>query len=311
MAFDVLSYSPLAWWDAASPETFINDVNGKISVWLDKSGNDKRFTSLNEIGELRPVLIGNGVYFDRVSAADTGTIVTRTECSPMRAGGGLLNIPRSVFLVVSQIDPSSRSMDAILFGYGGSNDFLGISNTQAYYKRSATVATIPYSINQDNVTVISWPYTATSMAVAIDKSSVGSAVINPLTSTYVFTYLGLEKVVSEIDTGNPYKGFIHEVIICGSLSATAISEIEQYLVDKWKSAISGTVYEMVNGVATPGAYPVYAYGRESGVLVASTTSAADGSYLITGLNDVEHYVMAIDNSAPIQRSAIVDKVVPS
>lgn len=77
--------------------------------------------------------------------------------------------------------------------------------------------------------------------------------------------------------------------------------------------LSGKVYERnSSGVMVPGAYPVKVYDREMGNLYASTTSGADGAYSVNKLwTSREYYVMALDNSSPIQRSAIVDKVVAS
>lgn len=76
--------------------------------------------------------------------------------------------------------------------------------------------------------------------------------------------------------------------------------------------ISGTVYEINDaGVYVPGAYPVHLYNRATGVLAASTMSLENGVYGFAGVTVDEYYVMAIDHTSPLQRSAIVDKVVPS
>jgi len=77
-------------------------------------------------------------------------------------------------------------------------------------------------------------------------------------------------------------------------------------------SVSGTVYEKANGVYIPCAQPVYVYDRSSGLRIRATTSDSLGHYEFNDLwPGMEYYVMAIDNTSPIQRSAIVDKVVPS
>jgi hypothetical protein len=313
MALNVLDYSPRLWLDASSPETLSLDNNGGIITWLDKSGNDNRFTSVNALGGLRPTLIGSGVFFDRTAAADTNVTNTMEDSSPMRCTKEYLFAPpKTVFIVIGQSLLSSRSMDSLIFGYAGSNEFIGLSTTMLYANRNGSIKSFSYSVpyNPEYVNIITASILSSSMSARINKTSAGSISVNPV-SYYNYTYLGIERIASLTYSGNPYKGFIHEVIICGSLSSTDISEIEQYLLDKWRLSISGTAFEVVDGTPVPGAYPIYAYERESGNLAGSTTSAADGTYLLTGLNEVEHYVMAVDNTIPIQRSAIVDKVVPS
>jgi hypothetical protein len=86
-------------------------------------------------------------------------------------------------------------------------------------------------------------------------------------------------------------------------------------------SFTGTVYERnpSTGVFVPGAYPVRVYRQDTGVLVASTTSAVDGSYTIAdlpaqegeALTDVEYYLVATDVTDPYQTPAIVAKVIPS
>jgi hypothetical protein len=316
MTLNVMDYSPILWLDASSPETLTLDVNGSVGTWLDKSGNNNRFNSVNPLGGLRPTLIGGGVFFDRTAAADTGTIINHADSSAMRCTGDYLFAPpKTVFMVISQSSLSTRAMDSLIFGYSGSFEFIGLATNKLYANINQSIKSVNYSVsyNPEHVNIITASILSSSMSARINKTSAGSVLVNPV-SYYSSTYLGIERLLNPVAPqfpGNPYKGFIHEVIICGSLSSTDIAEIEQYLIDKWRSSISGTVFERVNGQPTPGAYPIYVYERESGNLVGSTTSAADGTYLITGLNEVEHYVMAIDNTSPIQRSAIVDKVVPS
>lgn len=84
-------------------------------------------------------------------------------------------------------------------------------------------------------------------------------------------------------------------------------------------AISGTVYERDNaGGYVPGAYPVHLYRRSDGVLVASTTSAADGSYTISGIPrtdgegaPIEYYAVALDTEATWQVPGLAEQVYPS
>lgn len=84
-------------------------------------------------------------------------------------------------------------------------------------------------------------------------------------------------------------------------------------------SISGTVYEKDEfGAFVPGAYPVHLYRRSDGVLVASTTSAADGSYNIAnlpitdGLGDpIEYYAVALDTEAAWQSPGLAEQVFPS
>jgi hypothetical protein len=98
----------------------------------------------------------------------------------------------------------------------------------------------------------------------------------------------------------------------GSWAQNWVGKIRSFKVSLGLFGVSGTAYEYNgSGVAIPGAYPVYLYRRATGVLVASTMSGADGAYTFDGLISDEYYVMALDNTSPIQRSAIVDKVVPS
>ena len=84
-------------------------------------------------------------------------------------------------------------------------------------------------------------------------------------------------------------------------------------------SISGTVYEKNDaGVFVPGAYPVRLYKRSDGSLVASTTSAVDGSYLIENIlledaesNPIEYYAVALDTAASWQSPGLAEQVFPS
>jgi hypothetical protein len=86
-----------------------------------------------------------------------------------------------------------------------------------------------------------------------------------------------------------------------------------------RGAISGTVYEKNQvGVYVPGAYPVRVYQRADGVLAASTTSAADGTYTIdtlplydAQLNPIEYYAVALDTAATWQSPGLKEQVFPT
>lgn len=64
--------------------------------------------------------------------------------------------------------------------------------------------------------------------------------------------------------------------------------------------------------STPVARTIRAYDRSSGLLVAQTTSdSVDGYFEITGLNAVEHYVVALDNDAGTSYNHLIfDRVIP-
>jgi hypothetical protein len=84
-------------------------------------------------------------------------------------------------------------------------------------------------------------------------------------------------------------------------------------------SISGTVYEKNSGgVFVPGAYPVRVYRRSDGALVASTTSAENGGYIVSGLplqdgeaNPIEYYVVALDTAETWQSPGLAEQVFPS
>ena len=83
--------------------------------------------------------------------------------------------------------------------------------------------------------------------------------------------------------------------------------------------ISGTAYEKNDaGVFVPGAYPVRLYKRSDGSLVASTTSAADGSYTLSNVpitdgegDPIEYYAVALDTAATWQSPGLAEQVFPS
>ena len=75
----------------------------------------------------------------------------------------------------------------------------------------------------------------------------------------------------------------------------------------------GTGY--IDGVVTvdgqPASRPVRVYDRETGVLVAETTSAADGTYQVDGLaGDREYIVVAID-TARVHNAVVQDRITPA
>lgn len=71
--------------------------------------------------------------------------------------------------------------------------------------------------------------------------------------------------------------------------------------------IAGTV--TVEGV--PASRPVRVYDRETGVLVAETTSAADGSYLVDGLAGNREYVVLAVDTARVHNAVVQDRIVPA
>lgn len=71
--------------------------------------------------------------------------------------------------------------------------------------------------------------------------------------------------------------------------------------------IAGTV--TVEGV--PAARPVRVYDRETGVLVAETQSAADGTYLVDNLAGGREYIVLAVDTARVHNAVVQDRIVPA
>ena len=75
---------------------------------------------------------------------------------------------------------------------------------------------------------------------------------------------------------------------------------------------AGTISGTVIRVGTPAARNVYLFDRDTGALVARTTSAGDGTYSIPNLNpDREYIVLATDADDDQYNAATADRMTPA
>lgn len=312
MTLNVLDYSPRLWLDASVIDSLILDVNEKVGTWNDLSGSGKHFTSVNAVGSFRTSVVGDGVFFDRAAHLGVNHNTIQGNCTMMRnTSGPIITPPCLLFMAISQVEVGTYFPQGIFFGWSSAGGYAGVG-ARGSWSRNGNDSGIRFqNVPTPRNSVVSWEFLSENHRLWIDKNYIGIAT-SYLTGSYSTTYLGAERLATGLHPNSPFKGIIHELIVCGALPDTDKTDIEQYLIDKWNKVISGTVYERNEfGVYVPGAYPVYLYNRATGALVSSTVSAEDGSYTLQGTEGEEYYIMAIDNSSPLQRSAVVDKVVPS
>lgn len=149
------------------------------------------------------------------------------------------------------------------------------------------------------------------------NTNTGTTTAYSITQTTVY-------IASNPGGTEAYAGYIQDLCITkGTAKYTAnfTPPAEPLFINR--GTISGTVYEKNSvGVYVPGAYPVRAYQRSNGALLASTTSAVDGSYTLQNVPMVdsnsavpapplECYVVALDSAATWQSPGLAEQVFAS
>ncbi|WFM72968.1 LamG-like jellyroll fold domain-containing protein [Halomonas sp. CKK8] len=189
--------------------------------------------------------------------------------------------------------------------YTDENNFLS-ADSLGYYDRA--------DVDLANIRV--WDVARTDAQVAVDKDTdygleepgllwaisldTDASTMDAEVGNGVYAVLG-NNVVVEASVPSDFSEPVESPPNDHTTSVLAEPEPESY-----PGQISGTV--TVKG--DPAAQRVLAFVRSTGKKVAETTSAADGSYTLTGLNpEVAHYVVALDKNLEYN-GVIADNIVP-
>lgn len=191
------------------------------------------------------------------------------------------------------------------------------TNGTVFFYPGSVFLTSTIALTQDAWNHFSFTRSGTTVSFWVDGQAAGS---NTFTSTIDPAQVLIGR---SINTTGSYQGYIQDLRITKGVARyteTFTPPIESFPTGAIElGSISGTVYERNgSGVYVPGAYPVRLYNRADGSLVASTTSATDGSYAFSNIpitdlayDPIEYYAVALDTAATWQTPGLAEQVFPT
>jgi hypothetical protein len=288
-----------------SPKTITRYGNTKISTAQAKWGQGSGLFSANTSG------ISDHVRTELSSGIGTQPFTIQSWIYPTATSNAAAIIPISDFRPNATWDTLENSDNGFLFY------FRGLSNKIAFLYGSGSTLIEGTSILSAN----SWYHflgsrdSSNTLRLFINGQLESTA--NNVTNNFSRTRVSVGGYPTMV---NLYDRFMQDVSLhIGVALATADFTPPSEPMFTNRGAISGTVYEKNQaGVYVSGAYPVRVYRRADGVLAASTTSAADGTYTIdtlpiydAQLNPIEYYAVALDTAATWQSPGLKEQVFPT
>jgi hypothetical protein len=303
------------WLDASDSNT-LTIVSGAVSEWRDKSGNDRHATQATS--GARPTLKAN-----QQNGLDAIGFTTAQEMAlpnvPQTSGqhiffiGDTSAISTSDRVFMNRSSPSAANL-ALYFGRIDRN-----YRPEAYWNNTAT-ANWPTAINRK--AIYRYHYKTGTPAFTLMQVDGQTPVTASVTASDLTSWNLINSVAAQQSAFDAY-----ELIITPDIDSETVEIINGYLAWKWglESLLpSGHPYKdaapqsfSVSGIirdadGNPAERVVRAYRRDTGALIASTTSdSVTGHYeFALGLNDEIQRIVLDDDAAPLYND-LIDRVIPA
>lgn len=198
--------------------------------------------------------------------------------------------------------------------------YYGVSNIILTSSDSSNILTYPHGSST------AWRHVAVTRAgnvyrLFFDGVKVHERTLSAFPVKFVYNYgdgFCIGRNTWDAGSAGSFQGWMDNIRITRGIARyTSDFTAPDDFFDTVYGSIGGKVYERTGAAWVPGIYPVRLYNQATGELVATTNSTIDGTYMFDSVPantlgaDVEYYIVAVDESAPLQRLAVAERVIPT
>ncbi len=231
------------WLDAADEST-LTVVDGAVSEWRDKSGNDRHFAQ--GTADRRPLRISDGVYFDN---SDASTTTMNGTHHMSRSGVLLRGYPFTVIIVVDSVGHTGANSGAPIASNTGNTNYahpqIRIDQARTLHRNTTNrfaAADADFSGGARKIVHCRWRADQRLVQVNDEDPVVEAGGSSSDLGTSGTTWLGLERSASFTWPASSYRGAIREILLLDfELDDEPVlwANILAYLNYKWMSAAAG------------------------------------------------------------------------
>jgi hypothetical protein len=277
---------------ANNSTTFVDTTGTNASFTI--VGTAKHSTTTAKFGSSSMAFLAGGghIYTNTDLTVDGGATPMTVEAwvyAASSGGGGIVSV-------------NHTSSVGVTFGLGGPGSS-GLTPYFGFYVSGWDVVTSPTAISTGVWTHVAGTYDGTNMRIFVD------GVLKATLARTMPSYTGRFYVGANWTGNNPLDGYLEEVRLTPGVCRYVNTFSPPTLPFDWgvTTTVSGTVLDRTGA---PVQRKVYAFDRTDGTLLNTTLSnASTGAYSM--LVGAECFVVCVaDDTAPLQNSMLLDRIVP-